>query len=500
MGEMCARNGTIDSGKCRKITMDKKITSNFVFNILYQILNIVAPLVTTPYIARILGADGVGIYSYTSTMAMTFSLFAALGSGIYGQREIAMRQGDETARSKIFWEMLILRAGTTLLVTAVYLVLCFLYQSYTKYLLLCLLLVMTTMFDISWLYTGMENFKVIVTNNTMIRLLTIVAMFLLVRGPDDVGIYILINAVSSVLGTVYLFFLLPKYVKKVHWKELKVLRHLPGVVQYFIPIIAVQIYSQIDKLMLGAMGANASENGYYEQARKLTNLVVVMTTALNTVLLPRLSNLFGKDDKQAMVKTYQETFRFTLLLLFPIAVGMFMISDNFILWFLGADFAKTSLLLKWSCVLIVLMTVGNFIGMQYLNPTGQQNKMTVIYLAAAAVNVALNFLMIPRLLSEGAIIASVAAEVVSCGAQIWLLKRSEYNFKMLSGAWKYAVAAAVMAGAIWLFNAHAPVAGAVMTFTDIVLGAAAYFAVLIALREDNISTLAGKLLAKLKKA
>ena len=411
--------------------MDKKTISNFIYNLAYQVLCIIAPLATSPYIARVLGSEGVGIYSYTSTMALTFALFAALGGSTYGQREIAMRQNDPESRSKIFWELFILRAVTTLLVTGVYLVFCFRYNAYTGYLLQCVFIVLAIMFDISWLYMGMEDFKVIVTNNIMIKLVTIVCVFLFVRSSEDVGIYILINSLSAILSAAYFLLLLPKYVKRVPWKELNILRHLPGVIQYFIPIIAVQIYSQIDKLMLGAMGANASENGYYEQARKLTNLVVVMTTALNTVLLPRLSNLFGKDDKKAMVKTYQETFRFTLLLVIPIAVGLFMISDNFVLWFLGADFAKTSVLLKWSCVLIVLMTVGNFVGMQYLNPTGQQNKMTVIYLISAAVNVVLNFLMIPRMLSEGAIIASVAAEAVSCGAQIWLLNRSEYCFRML---------------------------------------------------------------------
>ena len=479
--------------------MDKKTTSNFIYNLLFQILNIVAPLITTPYIARVLGADGVGIYSYTSTIATTFALFATLGSSIYGQREIAMQQSDLQARSTVFWELLILRLGTTLLVTIAYLVLCFLYRDYTVYLLLCLFIVIAPMLDTSWLFTGMENFKVTVTSNSIIRLLIIASLFLLVRKPEDLGAYIAINAASGVLGTVYLFFSLPHYVKPVPLKQLNILQHLPGVIKYFIPIIAVQIYSQIDKLMLGAMGANAAENGYYEQARKLTNLVVVMTTALNTVLLPRLSNLFGKDDKKAMVQTYQETFHFTLLLLLPIAVGLFMISDEFILWFLGADFIKTAALLKWSCLLIIFMTIGNFIGMQYLNPTGQQGKMTVVYLIAAGVNVVLNLLMIPRLLSEGAIIASVVAEAISCGAQIWLLQRSEYRFPMLKGVWKCGVAAAAMAGAIWLFNAQVPVSGMVETLADILLGAASYFAVLLLLKEESLIGLAGKLLAKIKK-
>ncbi|MBO5953717.1 MAG: flippase [Oscillospiraceae bacterium] len=479
--------------------MDKKTASNFIYNLIYQIISVITPLATTPYIARVLGAEGVGVYSYTSTIALTFALFAALGANTYGQREIAMRQHNEQARSKVFWELFILRAVLSLGVMLAYVVFCFMYNTYTVFLLQAAFIVVSVMFDVSWLYMGMENFKIIASNNIMVKLATVVCVFLFVRKPEDVGIYILINSVSALVTTSYFLLFLPRYVKRVPIAQLDILRHLSGVIQYFIPIIAVQIYSQIDKLMLGAMGNNPSENGYYEQARKLTNLVVVITTALNTVLLPRLSNLYGRDEKKAMVDTYQETFRFTLLLLIPIVVGLFMISDTFILWFLGPDFVKTSLLLKWSCPLIALMTVGNFLGMQYLSPTGQQGKMSMIYLAAAAVNVVLNAVMIPRMLSEGAIIASVAAEAVSCGAQVWLLKKSEYNFRMLKGVWKYAVAAAVMAAVIYFFNSHTTIAGAVMTFTDIVLGAAAYFAVLIALREGTVTSFTDKVLSKLKK-
>lgn len=466
--------------------MDKKTTSNYLYNLVYQILCIIAPLATSPYIARVLGAEGVGTYSYTSTMALTFSLFAALGANNYGQREIAMRQNDRKARSQIFWELFGLRFVISALVSGVYVAFCFSYKEYTAYLLQSVFIVLAIMFDVSWLYMGMEDFKIITTNNIMIKLLTIACVFLFVREPGDVGVYILINALSSVISAAYFLLFLPRYVERVPLRELKPLRHLPGVIQFFIPIIAVQIYSQIDKLMLGAMGANIAENGYYEQARKLTNLVVVMTTALNAVLLPRLSSLFGQDDQKQMVKTYQETFRLTLTILLPIATGLFMISDEFVLWFLGAEFAKTAVLLKWSCALIVLMTVGSFVGVQYLSPTGQQNKMSAIYIAAAVVNVILNLIMIPKLLSVGAIIASVIAEVISCGAQIWLLKRSEYNFKMLQGAWKYILGAGVMAAVLWLLDSATALAGAVLTVSQVALGAAVYFVMLLLTREEGI--------------
>jgi len=479
--------------------MDKKVTSNFFYNMAYQILCILTPLVTTPYVARVLGSEGVGIYSYTSTMALTFALFAALGANTYGQREIAMRQNDVYGRSKVFWEVAILRCITTLVATVAYLVLCFTYSDYQIYLLQSIFIVLAIMVDMCWMYMGMEDFRITVTNNIMVKLATIVCIFLFVREQDDVGIYILINSISSIASSVYFVLHLPKYIMPVPLKELKIWRHMPGVIQFFIPIISVQIFSQVDKLMLGAMITDISENGYYEQARKLTNLVVVITTALNTVLLPRLSNLFAGEKKSEMIKTYRETFHMTLMLLIPIAVGLFVISDNFVIWFLGHGFAKTALLLKWSCPLIILMTIGNFVGLQYLSPTGRQNTMTKVYIFAAVVNVVLNSLLIPRLMSEGAMIASVAAEACSCFLQIHLLKRSEYNFKMLDGAWKYVVAAGCMAIAILCVNGLTGISGVLETVVDIAVGAMVYFVALVFLREENLVMVIKKVASKVNK-
>ena len=479
--------------------MDKKVIKNYLYNLIYQILIIITPLFTSPYISRVLHSDGVGIYSYTSSIAMTFSLFAALGVNSYGQREIAASREDATKCSLVFWELTILRFFTTVVVSVVYLYVCAVSKEYSIYLLQNYFIIAAVMFDISWYYQGLEDFKVVVIRNILVRLAAIACIFLLVKDESDVGLYILINAVSAFASNLFFLFRLNQTLVPVKWHEINLMRHCKGVIQFFIPLVAVQIYSQVDKIMLGSIAGSDTENGFYEQARKITNLVVVLITSLNTVLFSRMSHLFAHQRKDEMVDTYKESFRITLLLLVPISVGLFLIADEFAVWFFGAEFAKVAVLIKLSCPLVVFMCVGNFVGMQYLGPTGGQNKMTAIYVIAACLNVVLNFLMIPKLLSIGAMIASVAAEACSCFLQVWLMKRSEYNFKMLQGAWKYGLAAAAMAGAIWLFNAQVPVSGMVETLADILLGAASYFAVLLLLKEESLIGLAGKLLAKIKK-
>lgn len=479
--------------------MDKKVIENYIYNLIYQILTIVTPLLTSPYISRVLHSDGVGIYSYTSSIAMTFSLFAALGVNSYGQREIAARQENAKNRSTVFWELFFLRVITTLVVGAVYLGMCALYEEYSVYLLQNFFIIAAVMFDISWYYQGMEDFKVVVFRNILVRMAAIVCIFLMVKDASDLGLYILINSTAAFASNLFFLFRLNKTLVPVKARELKLTRHWKGVIQFFIPLVAVQIYSQVDKIMLGSIAGSNSENGYYEQARKITNLVVVLITSLNTVLFSRMSNLFAHQRKNEMTEIYKASFRITLLLMVPIVVGLFLIADQFVIWFFGVEFAKVAMLIKLSCLLVAFMCVGNFVGMQYLSPTGGQNKMTAVYVTAACLNVVLNALMIPQMLSAGAMIASVAAEACSCFLQVWLLKKSEFNFRMLEGAWKYVSAAGCMAISILCVNGLSGISGVLETVVDIAVGAMVYFVVLVFLREENVVMVIKKVVSKVHK-
>lgn len=246
------------------------------------------------------------------------------------------------------------------------------------------------------------------------------------------------------------------------------------------------------------MTIGALENGYYEQARKITAMVVSIVTSLNTVLLSRVANLYINHQKDQIIDYYRNSVRFIYLLLFPMCVGMLVISQNFTAWFFGTDYGKVATLLDLSCPLLFFMCVGNFVGVQYLSPMGMQNKMTKAYLTAAVVNFCLNLLLIPRLYSVGALIASIIAEAGSCFIQLYYFAKSEYAIPLWKPMWKYIVSALVMGVALLGFNAILPVTGVLQTVADIVVGGIVYAACLILLREELVCMVLKTVKAKQK--
>lgn len=468
------------------------IIKNYLYNLLYQILLVIAPLVTAPYISRVLHVEGVGIYSYTYTIASAFALFAALGVNSYGQREIAYHQDDIYERSIIFWELLFFRIISTGFVVFLYLCFALHYEEYTIYLLQQSFIVIGTMFDISWFFQGIENFRIIAIRNIAIKLVTVALIFILIHNQNDLGMYILINSLSVFFSYALFFPYLRKSVVFIPIKELNIRRHIKGNIEFFIPLIATQLYSQLDKIMLGAITKSSIENGYYEQARKIVNIVVMVLTSINTVMYPRVANLYIKQEIGKIKKFYDDSFHIILMLLLPIIVGLFIASDNLVVWFFGIEYQKVSILLKLSGFLLIFMSVGNFVGMQYLAPTGKQNKMTGIYLVAAAINIILNFVLIKQYMSLGAIIASIVAEAFSCFAQVLLLKKSKYNFRMLNKTWKYLASSIIMGICLVCLNDFLQSPGIFETLFDIICGVIIYFTGLILLREEKICKLVKK--------
>lgn len=463
--------------------MDTRTIKNYAYNLSYQILLVLAPLITTPYVSRVLQADGVGTYSYTQGIAAAFTLFAALGANIYGQREVACKQDDVEARSRLFWELFFFRLLTTFAVVMAYLVFCFLYDDYRVYLLINTMIIVSTALDLSWFFQGMEDFKAVAIRNVIIKIFTIVGIFLFVKNYEDLWVYVLINAISGVVGGLALFPSLRKVVAKVDFSTIHIGRHLKGCLEFFVPLVATQIYSQLDTVMLGAILNDPFENGYYSQSRKIIQILLLVATSLNTVMMSRVSKLCADRDFSKAKETMSESFKVILLVTTPLMVGTLLVSDNLTDWFFGPGYEKVAFLIKLSVPLLFLMAIGNFVGNQYLIPTNQQNTMTKIYIMAAIVNVALNSVMILLFASVGAMLASIAAEAVSCGLQVALLIRSSYSFNMLEGSWRYAISALVMGFAIVIVQISFGLTGVTETCLELGTGVLVYSVSLLAFKD-----------------
>ena len=237
-----------------KKMVQTSIKKNYIYNTIYQVLSLITPLITAPYISRVLGSNGVGIYSYTNSIVTYFTLFAALGTASYGQREIAMHRDDPETSSKLFWEIEILSLTTTAVSLIVWIAWIFISTQYTAIYSVLTLSVLAVAFDISWYFGGFEKFKYIVIRNTLVKITGIILLFLFVKKETDIFLYVGIMAATGLIGNISMWTYLPKLLAKVEFKTLHPFKiHLKQTFAYFIPTVATSVYTVLDKTMIGAI-------------------------------------------------------------------------------------------------------------------------------------------------------------------------------------------------------------------------------------------------------
>lgn len=400
------------------MTKKQSIKNNFIYQAFYEILVLALPLLTSPYVSRVLGASNIGIYSYTYTIANYFVLFAALGIKNYGNREISRSKDNREILNKTFSGILYLHflvSAVALFGYAIYYVVA--NPEFKLYVLIQSLYVVATFFDISWFFFGMELFKTTVSRNTVIKILSVACVFLFVKHPSDLWKYILILALSNFIGQIYLWFKLKPLVSIVHVEEKEILRHLPQMCILFIPTIAVSLYNYMDKIMLGSMSGTI-ELGFYENAFKITTIGCTVVGSVGTVMLPRMSNLVANGKIEESRKYIDISVEFVMLMACAMAFGIAAVSSVFSPVFWGEEFTECGPLLMLMSIVIPIKGFANVLRTQYLIPNGRDKEYTLSLCVGAGCNLIVNCMLIPILNSIGAAIATVIAEIAVLIIQI----------------------------------------------------------------------------------
>ena len=422
----------------------KSVKKNYIYNLMYQILVMIIPLITTPYLSRVLGAENIGIYGYTLSITTYFILFGSLGVSMYGQREIAYLQDNKKERTKTFFEILLIKS-LTLGLSLVLFYLCFCRNGeYHLYYQILILEMIANIIDISWFFQGLEEFKKTVIRNTIVKLISVICIFLLVKTKSDLNKYFIIYVLSTFLGNITLWFYLPKYVEKVKLKELKIFRHLKPTLLLFIPQIAVQLYTVLDKTMIGALVIDKSEVGYYEQAQKIIKLLLTIATSLGTVMMPRIAHTYASGEHEQLKKYMNTSLSYIMMIAFPLMFGLISIASHFVPIFYGKGYDKVTILMSIISPIIVFIGLSNVIGTQYLLPTKQQKKYTISVTMGAIVNLILNFILIKLYKSIGASIATVIAECVVTGVQLYLVRNEIKLTEIIKVSYKYIISSIIM--------------------------------------------------------
>ena len=474
-----------------------KVLKNYIYNVLFQILNIILPIITAPYIARVLNPEGVGRYNYTLSVVSTFVLVANLGSASYGTRNIAYIRDDKKQLTKLFWEIVLFRAITTGLVLCCYLFMVFNSErEYQKLYLIQTIVVLSVAIDISWLFRGCERFKETVIRSAVVRLISVILMFVFIKTPQDVDKYCMVVSIPNFLGALCLWGYLPNIIGK-NESRLFILKHLKPSLVFFLPAAATYIYTSVDKILLGIISTEA-EVGFYSQSEKIVKLVITIITSLGTVMMPRVSNLIKKQSWDTIEPEIVKAFKFVGMLAFPLTVGLAMVSEIFVPVFFGPGYEKSIVLMQMLSILAIIIGFASITGSVVLIPLGRQNKYIITVVIGSTINIVLNCALIPSLQSIGASLSTIVAEATVTSLQFFFL-RDKLNFVRIIKAQKNYVCATLLM-ALTLVGIHSLYR---VSWVSVILisslGAIVYFVILAAFKDEMIVSCLDRISKKIRK-
>lgn len=388
----------------------RSIATNFIYNMIYQVTLVILPLITSPYLSRTIGSEGLGEYSFSYSVAYYFYLFGMLGINNYGNRSIAaVRDNQEQVDytfSRIYYFQLIISGVSTIC----YIIYClFICSSNVLLALTQVFYVLSAVFSIDWFYFGIEEFRVTVIRKTIIKLVTSICIFVFVKSIQQLLLYSLIIAVAEFVGELYLWYYIPKFIhfKKVYIKD--IFRSSKSIFVLFIPIIATSIYRYMDKIMLGLLG-NMNDVGQYDYAEKIIMICLGCMTALGTVMLPKMANLIANHENEKVREYLSNSMQFAMFMGSAITFGLAAVGKRLAIVYFGSNFWLCGIAITYLAITVLPIAWANILRTQYLIPSAKDKEYLLSVIIGAIFNFFINFTLIPQLGLMGAIIGTIVAE------------------------------------------------------------------------------------------
>lgn len=420
-----------------------KILKNYFYNLSYQILVVILPIITTPYITRIFNSQELGDYGYYSSIVTYFILLATLGVANYGTKVIS---GNRNEISKNFWGIYSLQFSATILSISLYCIFCLclpFMQNPVAYILG--LSLVSKGLDISWLFQGLEDFRKITVRNITVKLVGVTSIFLFVKSENDIYLYVFLLIIFELLGQLSMWIPAREFIGRPHFNIEYAKCHLKPIIMLFLPQIAISLYVTLDRTMLGAL-ASTKDVGIYDQALKLVNILLTLVTSLGSVMLPRVAGLLASGDKRAVNKMHEMSFLIYNLVIFPIMAGMLIVNDDFVQFFLGQDFQDARYAIAIMIFRMFFIGWTNIMGIQILIPHNKNREFMISTTAPAIISVGLNLLFLPKLGYIGAAIVSVLTEALVWAIQLYFTRRYLKEVAIIGSMTKIVLASAIMYG------------------------------------------------------
>lgn len=467
-------------------TAVKSVKKNYVFNVIHQLVLVIIPLIVTPYISRVLGPDGIGKYSFAYTLISYFIIFASLGFNVYGKREIA-KCHDKKQQSVIFCEIVLCRAIFVILAVIINVVLvwCGLYGKYGFLIALLICELVAVAFDITFFFQGNEEFGKLVIFNLIFKVLSTIGIFVLIKNPNHLGLYALLNSGVSLGSNLIMWLFLKNKIVKVQFSELKIFQHLKNAIILFLPILAISLFSLIDKSLIGIITQNDAENGYYVQIEKIVRKCILFINCLSIVMLPRNTYEISKGNVEQVKENNYQAIHFVWLISLPLICILIFTASNLVPWFLGTEFVPSILLLQVMAMAILFAGISTVIGEQYLLPNKKDRQYVIAILVGVVISLLVNIPLIYWLGALGATLTMVIAELIIMIVMLCMVRKEFALGRVFKSLLKPLIASVLMIMVIWPLSIYLQ-PSVLNTLLIVLCGTIIYGVAILVLRDSLI--------------
>lgn len=399
------------------------LKKNVALNMTKTLLSLIFPLVTFPYVSRILLPDGIGKVNFARAVIEYFVLIATLGVGLYGIREAAKVRDNKFLLSKVAKEIFCINIISTVIAYVLFFISLFAVKKFSEYrALLCVIsaTILFTALGLDWLYTAVENFEYITKRYIFFNVLSLILLFLFVKEQKDYLVYAAISVIANVGANIVNFIHARKYISFSIVHELELKKHLKPIFVLFAMALAIKVYTVLDTTMLGFL-CNDWQVGIYSAAVKINKIVLALVVAACSVMLPRLS-YYSENDMDKFNKLASTGLDTLLLVSVPCCIGLLLLSYQVIIILSGEHYLAAVPVMRIMTPIILIIGISNFIGLHLFMPLKKEKCTLYSVLCGAIVNFILNLVLIPRIQALGAAIATLCAETAVTAVQLYFAK------------------------------------------------------------------------------
>ena len=476
--------------------MAQSVKVNYILNLINTGTQMLFPLITFPYVCRVIEADGIGQINFFQSIISYISLFTCLGIPMYAIREIARDRSDVVQMNRTAMEILLLHSMLTLVGYAIVAILCLTVPQIQVNIPLFLILSLTIFFTAigcEWFYQGIEDFKYITIRGLIIKTVSVVLLFIFVKSKTDLLYYGCYTVFGVLGGNIFNFFRLRKYIHRenIIFSELHIKRHIKPVLKVFSFSVVTSIYLQLNTVLLGFL-KNALAVGYFAAATKVMQMLLKMSACLGSVMMPRASHLIAENKEAEFNRLIQKSYDFTLAIALPMTIGLIFCAPSLITALCGVKFEHSILPSQIIAPIILMVAISNVFGIQVLFPKGKINIVTLCCGIGAVADLILNLCLIPFFSYIGTSIAYLGAEVATTVSMYFIGRKYIPIIYFKKSHLTYALGCVVIAFALYSLSLLQ-----LPTFTILFLqgccGVLAYFIILCICKDEMLVQILSKI-------